>query len=167
MMLIALLLLCGKTLAVDLATRTVAGQPIAQFPRTHTTEIREGDPVDVLHINVCGHDAQISSDDWTGFYFDLGQGPRPGDMGWTDPVFRVNGVGVGSTVRAFDNRFGRGEYFPDEASGFIYRLPNDIAVVVGFTKPNGVYGKCRATTPEGARTCRVTSVRVVWGPYSK
>src|SRR5258705_4465595 len=98
MMLIALLLLCGKTLAVDLSTRTVAGQPIAQFPRTHTTEIREGDPVDVLHIKVCEHDAQISSDDWTGVYFDLGQGPRPGDMGRTDPVFRVNGVGVGSTV---------------------------------------------------------------------
>jgi len=149
--LLALLLVCAKTLSVDLAARTIAGQPITQFERRTVVEIQEGSPTDVIRITVGGHDAKISV---------YAEGTVPagtlGSLEWTDPAFQVKGVGVGSTVRAFDNRFGRGTYSEEERPMYGYRLPNDMFLAV---EP-----KCLSAP---ARTCTVTAVRLIWGTHSQ
>ncbi len=114
---------CGDTLVVDLATHTIAaiwmdqeGDVIRrQVGPAHVvvqTERREGNAVNVDVIALCGHEVRRTGDRISG------------GVSWTDPVFRTReGLGVGSTLAAFDTVYGRGEAIAEEGNSVRYYPP--------------------------------------------
>ena len=112
---------CGKkTVLVNLQAMIVGGvavnRPIAEVRRDlgplrnrHVTEQLEGQPSTAWDLEFCGHRARRH---WNG-------------LSWTDHAFRtIEGLGVGSQLSAFDSKYGPGEFFESESTGFRYQLQN-------------------------------------------
>ncbi len=114
---------CGDPLVVDLSAHTIAaiwmdragdvirGQ-VGPENVVVQTERPEGHPVDVDVIALCGHEIRRTGDRISG------------GVSWRDPVFRTReGLGVGSTLAAFDTAYGRGQAIAEEGNSVRYFPP--------------------------------------------
>jgi hypothetical protein len=147
---------CGDTLRVDLDAKTIAGiwmnQPIEPVKRqvgaanviADTAYAEGGEPVLEYTVKLCGHEVRRS---WNG-------------ASWHDPVFRTpEGLGVGSTLAAFDTAYGKGEAISEEGESVRYWPPKSFGYFF-LEVPDRCYGSAgRRNTVD--RSCRVTEISFI------
>ncbi|HEV8381489.1 MAG TPA: hypothetical protein VGQ29_07890 [Gemmatimonadales bacterium] len=149
---------CDDTLRVDLAAKTIAGiwidQPIEAVTRAvgaanviaGTAYAEGGEPVLEYTVRLCGHEIRRT---WK-------------SASWHDPVFRSpEGLGVGSSLAAFDTAYGNGEAIAEEGESVRYWPPNGIGYFF-LDVPDGCSSGYRAAgRPTVDRTCRVSGISFI------
>jgi len=147
---------CGETVRVDLAAKTIAGiwidQPIEAVTRAvgaanviaDTAYAEGGEPVLEYTIKLCGHEVRRS---WN-------------SASWHDQVFRTpEGLGVGSSLAAFDTAYGKGEVITEEGESVRYWPPTRFGYF--FLDVSGpCYGVATGRPPLD-RTCRVSGISFI------
>jgi hypothetical protein len=148
---------CGEMLRVDLDAKTIAGiwmdQPIDSVKRevgavnvTADTAYAEGEPVLVYTIKLCGHQVRWG---WNG-------------ASWRDPAFRTpEGLGVGSTLAAFDTVYGKGEAIAEEGESVRYWPPKSFGYFFLDVPDRCSSGYRPAGRPTVDRTCRVSGMSFI------
>jgi len=146
---------CGGSLRVDLDARTIAGiwmnQNIEAIKREvgaanvieGTTEA-EGETSKMYTIKLCGHEVRRR---WNG-------------VAWSDPAFRTaEGLGIGSTLAAFDTAYGKGEPIGEEGNSVRYWPINGVGHFF-VDVPDGCY-RLAAHHWVVDRSCRATSISFI------
>ena len=149
---------CRDTLLVDLSAHTIAGIWMDQtgeeikrqlgpgnvIAKVEKAEREDEVAVEVDTIRICGHAVQCNGH----------------SVSWSDPAFRTaEGLGVGSTLAAFDTAYGKGGAIAEEGTNVRYFPPNGSSHFF-LSVPEACYD-FSAPHVGVDRTCRVTNISLI------